>query len=191
MDLSPPQCDALLDIARRAIRETLAGRAWVPERPEDPTVSQPAGCFVSLHSLESHQLRGCVGRLEADHSLYETVCEMAAGVLRDPRFSAHPVQLSELDSLELEISVLSRPRLARDPLDFELLTDGIYLMAAGETGCFLPQVARETGWNRQMLLDRLCTEKMGLAAGAWKDPSARLFIFSTLVIGPAAFNHPR
>jgi len=38
----------------------------------------------------------------------------------------------------------------------------IYLTLNGRSGVFLPQVARETGWRRDQLLDRLCTEKDGL-----------------------------
>jgi hypothetical protein len=37
------------------------------------------------------------------------------------------------------------------------------------------------------LLERLCTEKMGLAANAWRDPQARMSIFKTIVIGPEPF----
>jgi hypothetical protein len=57
----------------------------------------------------------------------------------------------------------------------------------GRTGCFLPQVARETGWIREQLLSRLCTEKMGLQPEAWKHPGAVLEIFSILVVGPEPF----
>jgi AMMECR1 domain-containing protein len=49
---------------------------------------------------------------------------------------------------------------------------------------FLPQVARETGWTRQQLLSRLCTEKLGLPENAWTDPSAALHTFTADVIGP-------
>jgi len=68
------------------------------------------------------------------------------------------------------------------------LNEGIYL-TFGESGagCFLPQVARETGWSKEQLLDRLCVEKMGLLASAWHDPRAKLFVFTTLEIGPEPF----
>ena len=62
-----------------------------------------------------------------------------------------------------------------------------YLTMGGRTGCFLPQVARETGWSKEQLLGRLCQEKLGLAAIAWKHPEARLFTFTALIIGPEAF----
>ena len=35
----------------------------------------------------------------------------------------------------------------------DLLEDGLYLVSAGRTGFFLPQVARETGWTKEQLLE--------------------------------------
>jgi AMMECR1 domain-containing protein len=108
-------------------------------------------------------------------------------VLADPRFDNRRVQLAELPSLDIEISILSPLRPAATPLDFDLLNDGIYLMLNGRSGVFLPQVARETGWRRDQLLDRLCTEKMGFPAGSWRFPGAQLFVFTTKILGPVPF----
>ena len=60
-------------------------------------------------------------------------------------------------------------------------------MCGGRTGCFLPQVARETGWTREQLLGRLCSEKMGLPAAFWMQAGAQLMTFTTLIIGPEPF----
>ena len=65
--------------------------------------------------------------------------------------------------------------------------DGIYLTVQNRSGCFLPQVARETGWPKEHLLSRLCSEKLGLTAMAWSRPGAQLQTFQTLIIGPATF----
>jgi AMMECR1 domain-containing protein len=119
--------------------------------------------------------------------LWQAVISSAADVLEDPRFHGEPVSLSELARLEIEISILSPLRPAAHPLDFEPLLDGIYLTIAGRSGCFLPQVARETGWSREELLSRLCTEKLGFAAETWKRREALLQVFSTQTIGPALF----
>ena len=114
-------------------------------------------------------------------------CRRGNNVLDDPRFSDDPVRLEELPDLEIEISVLSPLHCVPGPLAFKPLTEGIYLACGQRTGCFLPQVARETGWSREQLLDRLCTEKMGLPAGAWNVPGAELSVFSTVTIGPEPF----
>ena len=108
-------------------------------------------------------------------------------MLRDPRFVMHPVALGELPSLELEISVLSPLQPASSPLDFDPLQHGIYLTIGDRAGCFLPQVARETGWTKEQLLDRLCTEKMGLSSFAWRNPQATLHTFQVIILGPEPF----
>jgi AmmeMemoRadiSam system protein A len=191
MDLSAEQKRLLMDVARQTIRQTLGRRMPPMQIPDDPGLRQPAGCFVTLHTLHTHRLRGCVGRLDTQQPLIEVVQQSAESALQDPRFMSYPVCLHELPELELEITVIFPLRPADNPLDFEL-SEGIYLTCNSRSGCFLPQVAQETGWNREQLLERLCTEKLGVSADAWKDPSARLMKFSTLIIGPEPFEnaHP-
>ena len=184
--LSPASRGRLLDIAKQALRETLAGYPENPESTEESELLEPAGCFVSLHERETHRLRGCVGRLDPHAPLAETVRKTAADVLHDPRFVKHPVTTADVPDLEIEVSVLSPPQEAQSPLEFDLLNDGIYLTFGGRSGFFLPQVARETGWTREQLLDRLCSEKLGLSADAWRKPEAKLFTFKVEVIGPEA-----
>jgi AmmeMemoRadiSam system protein A len=187
MDFTPSQCTALLDAARQVIRATLRGETPSLSSLDDPALLQPAGCFVSLHALETHRLRGCVGRLDAAQPLLHALAAAAVNVLRDPRFRNDPVTLEELPLLELELSVLAPLRPVTNVLEFDLLTDGIHLTCAGRSGCFLPQVARETGWTHEQLLTRLCTEKLGLPGDFWKQDTARLSVFTTRIIGPTPF----
>ena len=147
MQLSAEQSQRLLDIARESIRQTLAGQPPTPLAETDPVLISPAGCFVSLHQQTTHELRGCVGRLDANGPLAQVVQQTAVSVLADPRFGNRRVQLSELENLEIELSVLSPLMPAKNPLDFDLLNDGLYLIISNRTGCFLPQVARQTGWT--------------------------------------------
>jgi AmmeMemoRadiSam system protein A len=184
MPLSPASRVRLLEIARAALLEKLTGESPIPVPATDSELSTPAGCFVSLHDHTTHRLRGCVGRLDPHAPLAETVRKTAGDVLHDPRFVKDPVRAGDVSDLEIEVSVLSPPREAKSPLEFDLLNDGIYLTFGGRSGFFLPQVARETGWTREQLLNRLCTEKLGLPAEAWRKPEAKLFTFKVEVIGP-------
>lgn len=190
VELTPNQQRILLDVARHTIRAEL-GSAGNLVIPQDPVLHKPAGCFVTLHTLANHRLRGCVGRLDCQDPLIEAVRHSARSVLHDPRFVSCPVRLEELPHLEIEITVVFPLRPAADCMDFDLLNEGIYLTVGNRGGCFLPQVARETGWDKQQLLQRLCTEKLGLPPDAWRDPSARLMKFSTLLIGPEPFEPAR
>jgi AmmeMemoRadiSam system protein A len=186
--IEPEHKRLLLDLARVTIRRTLGGeRGNAPPACPNPALLTPAGSFVSLHEMRTHRLRGCVGRMDASQPLWQSVHDAAIGVLGDPRFHDDVVRLEELPSLEIEISVLSPMRPAPTPMDFDPMAQGIYLIHQGRSGCFLPQVARETGWNREQLLSRLCSEKLELPPLAWTEPGARLLVFSTEIIGPEPF----
>jgi len=185
MQFSLEQQESLLNIARDAIRRTLSREPLLPPKVE-PGLDVQAGCFVTLHERGTHQLRGCIGRMRSEEPLAQTVQDMAVGVLQDPRFGDWRVQLDDLIHIDIDLSVLSPPVPAKSPLDFEPLENGIYLTIANRTGCFLPQVARETGWTREQLLARLCTEKMGLSPTAWQS-GARLETFTATIIGPVPF----
>jgi AmmeMemoRadiSam system protein A len=188
MQISAAHRQLLLNAARTNIRDTLRGngRASIPPTT-DPVLTMPAGCFVTLHDRVTHRLRGCIGRLQSNDPLIKSVCETACSTLQDPRFQNNPVTLDELSRLELEISVLSPLKEAANPLDFDPPNDGIYLLCDGRAGTFLPQVAKETGWTREQLLARLCTEKMGLAPTAWQNPQAKLLKYNVVIIGPEPF----
>ena len=209
MPLTPAQRVLLLNLARAGLLERLAtgtreGDDETPEKEGPATevataaepvageaelqdeLTTPAGCFVSLHERDTHRLRGCVGRLDPEMPLWRVVRETAGDVLRDPRFTDTPVTADDIPILELEVSVLSPPRQAATPLDFDPLSDGIYLIHGSRSGFFLPQVARETGWSKHQLLNRLCEEKLGLPHDTWQKPEAKLFTFKVEVIGPEA-----
>jgi AmmeMemoRadiSam system protein A len=103
-----------------------------------------------------------------------------ASATQDPRFS--PVSQGELDKLDLEISVLSKPWRIKDVSEIVLGTHGVIVSQGPfNKGLFLPQVATEQGWNREQFLSYLCSEKAGLPANAWKDPSTTIEIFAAQV----------
>jgi AmmeMemoRadiSam system protein A len=182
--LTPAQRALLLQIARAGVREGLRVSPANTPPPSDPELTAPGGCFVTLHERGTHRLRGCVGRLEAPIPLWQVVHETAQDVLHDPRFAEDRVVLEEIPSLEVEVSVLSPPHLAASPLEFDLLNDGVYLVCEGRSGFFLPQVARDTGWTKEQLLERLCQEKLGVARTCWQRADAKLYTFKVDVIGP-------
>ncbi|HEY7089837.1 MAG TPA: AmmeMemoRadiSam system protein A [Tepidisphaeraceae bacterium] len=192
MHFTADQRRILLDLARHTIRTELGESDNGTPAPfeislDDAILNQPAGCFVTLHNLLNRRLRGCVGRLDAKDALVEAVRHSATHVLHDPRFVSFPVRRDDLPGLEIEITVIFPLRPAVDCQDFDLHNEGIYLTIQDRSGCFLPQVARDTGWSHQQLLERLCTEKLGLLASAWQEPGAKLMKFHALIIGPEPF----
>jgi len=131
---------------------------------------------VTLHKRK--MLRGCIGNIVARGPLYLTVRDMAiAAATQDPRFPA--VTKEELDQLDVEISVLSRPRRCRDVNEIKMGTHGVIVRKGiFHQGVFLPQVATETGWTREEFLSNLCMHKAGLPPDAWKDPKTHIEIFT-------------
>jgi AmmeMemoRadiSam system protein A len=188
MDLTAEEDLFLVQTACWTIRRRLEGAtAPMAVMPISPAVIRPAGVFASLHRRQGHALRGCIGRVDSASPLLESLINIAWGVAQDPRFAGQPVTLAELPELTVELSILGQLKPAANPMDFNPQTDGIYLSVSGRTGIFLPQVARETGWPKAQLLDRLSQEKLGLPQTAWRQPSARLFTVPTRIIGPMDF----
>ena len=96
----------LLQIAHDAVEDVVLGKKHLGydlnNLPDKLTV--PMGAFVSLH--RKGNLRGCIGRLEAEMPLWETVHKMAvSAATRDYRFER--LSADELPDLQIEISVLT------------------------------------------------------------------------------------
>ncbi len=174
------QRDSLLKIARDAVRAAVAGAPAPRPQSDDPILTAPCGCFVTLKSGD--RLRGCIGQFIADRPLIETVAEMAkASATKDPRFFADRITARELSKLEIEISVLSPLERTDNPLGLRLGVDGIYIKRGYASGCFLPQVATETGWTAEEFLSFCCSHKAGLPADAWKDSQTEVYLFTAEV----------
>ena len=187
MNIPPQTQHAILDFAADVVTRRLGGNPRPLPDLADPLFSGPGGCFVSLHHRATHALRGCIGLLDTGKPLLHSLTSAAESVIGDPRFLAQPVTRFELPELTIEVTILGPFQKANTPLDFDPKEHGIHLTFRGRTGLFLPQVGRETGWTREQLLARLCTEKLGVPDIAWKDPTAELRIFSADVIGPRPF----
>jgi AmmeMemoRadiSam system protein A len=106
-----------------------------------------------------------------------------ASATGDPRFFADPITPRELKHLDVEISVLSPLQRTKDPLSLQLGVHGIYIKSGVSSGCFLPQVATETGWDKEEFLSYCCSHKAGLAPDAWKDPDTEVYLFTAEVFG--------
>jgi AmmeMemoRadiSam system protein A len=148
----------------------------------DPELNAHCGCFVTLKN--KGRLRGCIGQFTSDKPLVELVVEMAKASARsDPRFFAEPLTADELELLDVEISVLSSLERTDEPLSLRLGVDGIYIKKGCASGCFLPQVATETGWSKEEFLSYCCAHKAGLGADAWQDPATEVYLFTAEVFG--------
>ncbi len=180
--MNEAQKHTLLKLARDTVNAAVSGRPLPQPASDDPVLTAPCGCFVTLKNRK--RLRGCIGQFTSDKPLIASVVEMAkASATSDPRFLANPIAPRELQHLDVEISVLSPLKRTEDPLSLRLGIDGIYIRKGCTSGCFLPQVATETGWTKEEFLSYCCAHKAGLPADAWKDPKTEVYLFTAEVFG--------
>ncbi|MHB1311173.1 MAG: AmmeMemoRadiSam system protein A [Gemmatimonadaceae bacterium] len=143
--MTPDQGRILLELARAAIAQAFGGPK-VKRPAHDGWLDAPAAVFVTLH--RQGELRGCIGSLEAHHSLFHEVLDKArAAAFEDTRMI--PVRAEELPELDIEISVLHPLEpIAVDSQD-ELLrqlrpgVDGLVLRSREGSALFLPSVWKE------------------------------------------------
>ena len=170
----------LLEIARTSVRAAVTGSPASTIECQDEELKTLCGCFVTLKNAKD--LRGCIGQFVSEKPLHQLVCEMAASsATHDSRFFSNPITADELDEIDIELSVLSPLEKTDDPGGLRLGIDGIYIVRAGRTGCFLPQVATETGWTTEEFLSYCCEHKAGLEPDAWKDPKTEVYLFTAEV----------
>ena len=177
-----PEMQELLIIARNTI-DTFLRENRIPEVDEkslSPALKNKAGAFVTLR--KNGELRGCIGHFEADNQLYKIVQQMAvSAAMHDSRFPA--VTSNELNSIIIEISVLTPMQKISDVKKIRLGIDGIYIKKENRSGTFLPQVATDTGWSLEEFLGHCARDKAGIGWDGWKDKNAEIFVYQAFVFG--------
>jgi len=175
---------ALLAFARENIKRYLTSGTIPLARGFGENLEQRRAVFVTLKRHGS--LRGCIGTTTADIPLARVVGIMALkSAFSDPRF--RPLERRELSEIEIEISILTKPREARLE-DIVTGRDGVILNKGGKTALFLPQVATEQKWDRDTMLDQLCL-KAGLEKSGWRE-GARFSTFQAIVFGEGSERSP-
>ena len=175
----------LLALARRAIRAYVLEQL-LPDESSPRHAGQRRGAFVTLH--QDGRLRGCMGRPDSPESLESAVAICAVlAASRDPRFA--PVRSHEIDTLQIEISILTLPQIVPVAEVFDRLEPGRHgavVSLRGFRGLLLPQVAAEQGWGSQRFLEETC-RKAGLPPNAWRDPELRIELFTAEVFSEAQY----
>ncbi|GET29484.1 AmmeMemoRadiSam system protein B [Prolixibacter sp. SD074] len=167
----------LLKLARNTI-ETYLKTGMLPKiAPSHPkNLQQHCGAFVTLS--EDGSLRGCIGQFNPSIPLVEVVRNMAiAASTKDTRFP--PVQLSEMNSIKIEISVLTPLHKISNAEEFHPGKQGIYIKKGNRSGTYLPQVAEQTGWDRENMLGHCSRDKAGIGWNGWKN--AELYTYEAIV----------
>ena len=163
----------LPSLARAAIASRFG--LSLDSRTETPFLDEHGACFVTL--MQTGQLRGCIGSLQAYRPLLDDVKENAmAAAFRDPRFK--PLAASEYNEICIEVSLLSPLKAMTISNEEDALTqfqpgvDGVVLHRGDKRGTFLPQVWESLPEPRRFLEE--LKRKAGLPGDFWSD-EVRLF----------------
>ena len=174
--LSPDEKTSLLKIARETLERYVRYNEVYHTEEDNPKLLSPKGAFVTLK--KGGELRGCIGFIEPVLPLHQTIVQATIyAASKDTRFS--PVSSSELEDIEIEISVLTPPLRIEDPREVEVGKHGLIIAKGNQRGLLLPQVPVENRWSRRTFLQRTC-QKAGLPKDAWRE-GAEIYTFEAIV----------
>lgn len=142
-----------------------------------PEEGEKKGSFVTL--TKDGSLRGCIGYIQPVDYLFRQVYALAReAAFHDWRFP--PVKEEELPFIRADVSVLSEFMKIASLNEFVPGRDGIMMIKGTARALFLPEVAQETGWSRDEMLEGLC-RKAGLPSDAWRARDVEFYTFTTEV----------
>jgi len=185
MSLTKTNRQRLLELAKNSIQHGLqTGRPLKIDLADYPAeLTEPRATFVTLQI--NHQLRGCIGMLEAVRPLAEDIAENAfAAAFNDPRFL--PLTAGELADVAIHLSILTPAEPMVFDSEQDLVAqlqpgvDGLILMEGRRRGTFLPSVWESLPDPRQFL--RHLKQKAGLPPDYWSE-SLRAYRYRAELIG--------
>lgn len=151
----------LLCIARKALSNETTKSDGL-----SPILKKPKACFVTLLDRDGN-LRGCIGTLDADLPLFQAAAKYARlAAFHDPRFD--PVVPEEVESLQVEMSVLDEAKTISDPHQIKLGSEGLWVEHGGHSGVLLAKVPVEWGWDINQFVEETCI-KASLHPENWRD----------------------
>ena len=184
MSLNEINQQRLMAIAKHSIDNGLTtGRPLSIELADFPKeLTEHCASFVTLE--KNHQLRGCIGMLEAVRPLVKDIAENAfSAAFRDPRFP--PLSRDEFKDIEIHLSLLTVPERLLFTSEQDLINqlqpavDGLILEETYHRGTFLPSVWEQLPDPKTFL--RHLKQKAGLPADYWSD-SVKIYRYRTEVI---------
>ncbi len=179
MELTEEEKGVLIFAARDSIR-SLFGNTPEPIINYDfyPHLKQKgAGAFVTI--TIKNNLRGCIGYITSNFTLYETVCDASKqAAMNDPRFP--PLSKEENEQINIEISVLSQSVHINNYEEIVPGLHGLILEEGNYRGVLLPQVATENNYTLPQFLEALCL-KAGLPPDEWEKGMLNIYSFTATV----------
>lgn len=185
LELTKEEKIVLLEMARSTLDSYLTNET-IPEvtrKNLPPALKKSATILVSLYLGDKE--RGRLEILSPAMPLFAFAQEMTiASATLDDRFA--PVELSELEYINIEISVLTSIQKIDSIAEIDPAKNGIYMVKDGQSGIYLPGRAILEGWSTEELLGHCAREKVALDWNDWKD--AELYIFEAITFSEKELN---
>ncbi|MDA4121208.1 MAG: TIGR00296 family protein [Thaumarchaeota archaeon] len=178
-------------LARNTLEAQVRGSSSPLRNEASGPFTEMRGVFVTLNLIDPlrDRLRGCIGFPYPVKTLQEAIRRATiAAAWEDPRFP--PVVEAELDSLVVEVSVLTPPKDLLAPRRQDLPSmvrigeDGLIIGDGDQSGLLLPQVATEFGLNQVEFLSQACM-KAGLPPDSWLKSETRVRVFQAEIFSEA------
>jgi MEMO1 family protein len=177
-ELNAEDKEELLKIARKTLEEYIKNGKEFKLEPDKYSNNMRTKCGAFVTLTKKGELRGCIGSFSEDMPVYEVVRDMAISASStDPRFPK--VRESELNDIEIEISVLSPMHKIDSISQVEIGKHGIYLKNGYRSGTLLPQVASENNWNAEEFVKYCAVYKAGIEESEIKN--SELFVYEAIV----------
>lgn len=179
----------LVKLARRAVEAYVKENLKISVPKDTPgKLLEKSGVFVTLNRISKggdKLLRGCIGFPLPHFALAQAVIESAiSAATADPRFP--PVTPDELDSIVVEVTVLTPPALieVKNPVEYpkriRVGKDGLIVERGPYKGLLLPQVPVDWNWNEEEFLSECCI-KAGLPPDSWFDRKTKIYCFQGII----------
>ena len=129
----------LVQLARQTLENYYHGKQKTyPTENIPPEFAKKAGVFVSLK--KHGNLMGCIGTIipQCKNIVEEVANNAISSAIRDPRF--YPVEIEELDELEISVDVLTEPEPIESPEELDPKRYGVIVRSGGRSGLLLPDL---------------------------------------------------
>lgn len=181
LELNSVEKNNLLKLSRMVLETYLRDGRRLNQHEIDfeitDNMKKKGGGFVTL--TKNGELRGCIGEIMPVRDILSVIMDRTVdSAINDYRFS--PVVASELDSISIEISILTLPETVSSYQDIEIGRHGIVFYLGESSSVFLPQVAGEQGWNLETTLSHLSL-KAGTGPDGWRSSGAIFEVFEAHV----------
>ncbi|MEA3445249.1 MAG: AmmeMemoRadiSam system protein B, partial [Bacteroidota bacterium] len=166
----------LIKLCRQSIKDYVLFNTVRPvdESEISESLKTTSGAFVNLKKHGNDRALG--GWFNEGTEMYIQVQQAVIEAAKNR--NSVPVTQSELDQIEIEISIPTALRRINSIHEIEIGVHGVFIRKGNYSGFYLPHVSLEKAWNVIEYLSFCAQNKVGISPSEWQD--AEIYIFETM-----------